>query len=507
MRKLINDRIQNSNADDEIKSPSLVDISLATLFNISFDEIDWELRKSSVANQWTDIAYGNGIYVAVSNDGTGDRVMTSPDGRYWTTRVSAADNQWNGIIFGNGLFVAVASSGTGNRVMTSPDGITWTSQTSAADNAWQAVTYGNGLFVAVANSGANRVMTSPDGQTWTTRSIASNNWKDVTYGNNLFVTVSETGTGDRAAYSSDGISWNTATGVVDNNWNAVTFGKNLFVATAYTGTGNRAMTSPDGQTWTIRTTPEDNQWIGVTFGKGLFVSVANTGTNRIMTSPDGETWTVKAAPENDGWSDVVYGDNLFVAVAITGSENRVMISKENSYEIDCIGVGNTDATTVTIDGEVVFLDSEPNKTGLYLLTTTIFSNEITIEHNGSYIGRLAVGKARFLGAAPSREPGFYTTSVPRITASGQVVESAGGIGGRRIGLDFRYKIDEDIFQDFEDAYTNQISKGFPFFIYFDKETHRMPWRRLYASTNNELLFQSAVNRFLYSRRFDYRERF
>ena len=56
--------------------------------------------------------------------------------------------------------MAVADTGTGNRVMTSPDGVTWTARTSAADNAWRGVCYGNGLFVAVADTGTgNRVMT------------------------------------------------------------------------------------------------------------------------------------------------------------------------------------------------------------------------------------------------------------------------------------------------------------------------------------------------------------
>ena len=37
----------------------------------------------------------------------------------WTIRTSAADNEWYDVTYGNGLFVAVAGSGTGNRVMTS----------------------------------------------------------------------------------------------------------------------------------------------------------------------------------------------------------------------------------------------------------------------------------------------------------------------------------------------------------------------------------------------------
>jgi len=62
------------------------------------------------------------------------------------------------ICFGNGLFVAVSASGSGNRVMTSPDGINWTLRTSATNNYWTSVCYGNGLFVAVASGS---VMTSP----------------------------------------------------------------------------------------------------------------------------------------------------------------------------------------------------------------------------------------------------------------------------------------------------------------------------------------------------------
>jgi hypothetical protein len=58
--------------------------------------------------------------VAVSRTGTStDRIMTSPDGINWTIRTSTADNNWHGVTYGNGLFVAVSSTGTGNRIMTS----------------------------------------------------------------------------------------------------------------------------------------------------------------------------------------------------------------------------------------------------------------------------------------------------------------------------------------------------------------------------------------------------
>jgi hypothetical protein len=87
--------------------------------------------------------------------------MTSADGAVWTARVSAADNNWKAVTFTGGLFVAVAESGTGNRVMTSFDGISWTSRTSALDSPWSAVASGNRSVVAVSSaSTTNAVMTS-----------------------------------------------------------------------------------------------------------------------------------------------------------------------------------------------------------------------------------------------------------------------------------------------------------------------------------------------------------
>ena len=89
-----------------------------------------------------------------------DSVSAEGSVRDWYIRASAADNAWVSITFGNNLFVAVAYTGSGNRVMTSPDGITWTIRTSAADNEWVSATYGNGLFVVVSQSGTgDRVMT------------------------------------------------------------------------------------------------------------------------------------------------------------------------------------------------------------------------------------------------------------------------------------------------------------------------------------------------------------
>ncbi len=289
--------------------------------------ITWTSQTSAADSSWSSVTYGSGLFVAVANTGTNNRVMTSPDGITWTSRTSAANNDWRSVTYGSGLFVAVAQSGSGNRVMTSPDGITWTSQTSAADNQWTSVTYGNGLFVAVAEGGlSNQVMTSPDGITWTGRTSAVGNWwASVTYGNGMFVAVAATGSNNRVMTSPDGITWTSRTSAADNWWRSVTYGNGLFVAVAFNGSPNQVMTSPDGITWTSRTSTANNGWFSVTYGNGLFVAVGSGGSE-LMTSPDGITWTSRTSAADNQWTSVTYGNGLFVAVANTGTNNRVMTS-------------------------------------------------------------------------------------------------------------------------------------------------------------------------------------
>ena len=57
-------------------------------------------------------------------------VMTSPDGETWTAHNAAEDNIWYSVAYGNGKFVAISQDGT-NRVMTSPDGENWTAHNAA----------------------------------------------------------------------------------------------------------------------------------------------------------------------------------------------------------------------------------------------------------------------------------------------------------------------------------------------------------------------------------------
>jgi hypothetical protein len=59
--------------------------------------------------------------MAVASTGTGDQIMSSPDGIIWWVRESAAKNEWVSVCWSPelSLFVAVAITGTGDLVITS----------------------------------------------------------------------------------------------------------------------------------------------------------------------------------------------------------------------------------------------------------------------------------------------------------------------------------------------------------------------------------------------------
>lgn len=190
----------------------------------------------------------------------------------------------------------------------------------------------------------------------------------------------------------------------------------------------------------------------------------------------------------------------------------------DSEVIDCIGIGYTDATEITIsdgsDSQTVTLPYTAAgelkyNNGLYRITE-MDSATYTISHDGSYIGRVGIGVHHRLGTSVSKENGFFTTTESRQTLSGQVIPGAGGYTGRRIDLDVRYKIDEDVYDDIQSAYQGQISKNYPFFLLLDDEQHKLPAtiQHFYARLKDtDMLLQSSTYKFLYSYKWQFYEAF
>lgn len=315
-------KVEETGSADTLKVCYIRDASLTT---------SWSARSSAANNSWEAVAYGNSLFVALSTSGSGNRLMTSPDGITWTIGAISTDKTWRSICYGNGLFVAVNQDGdSASSVGTSVDGSTWILRsTSSSTNSWSSVCYGAGKFVSVSDSvgtSNSGVMYSTDGINWTIGTEPENkDWQSVCYGNGLFVAVANNGAGNCVITSPDGITWTGRTPASTNPWVSVTYGNGVFVAVSETGAGDLVMSSTDGITWTTRTSAADNEWQSVTYGNGLFAAVSQTGVaNRVMTSPDGTTWTSRTSAADNTWNEVCFGNGTFVAVASSGAGNRVM---------------------------------------------------------------------------------------------------------------------------------------------------------------------------------------
>lgn len=287
-----------------------------TTWNTKRDILPEGKQRTTTSAEWRSVAYGNGVFIAVSSTGT-NRVMKSADGVNWI-QIAVVTNGWHSVTFGNGLFVAVAYSGT-NRVMYSADGTTWNTIAVEA-NEWRSVTFGNGVFIAVASTGTNRVMKSTDGIIWTPVLVDTSSWWSITYGNGVFVAVAPFGT-NKVMRSTDGVTWTTAT-VEASEWRSVTYGNGMFVAVALVGT-NRVMRSTDGITWTVNTLVASG-WRSVGYGNGVFIAVASTGSTRMAFSTDGTNWYYKTVPTVE-WYTIVFGDGLFVVLANNSTSGLLTI--------------------------------------------------------------------------------------------------------------------------------------------------------------------------------------
>jgi hypothetical protein len=196
-----------------------------------------------VGKNWSSLTFGNGLFVAVSDEIAGtttQQVTTSPNGVTWTTRSSSTAAAWKSVVYdaaansGAGLFVAVAE----DRVMTSDDGINWTTQT-VPTGRWTDVAYGNGLWVATQSlyeneTTQNRIVTSRDGVNWTARSTLTStdrNWTGIVYGNGVWVAISSNFTD--VMTSSEAIDWTAQYSAdTDQDWNVIGYGGGKLVAIA-----------------------------------------------------------------------------------------------------------------------------------------------------------------------------------------------------------------------------------------------------------------------------------
>jgi hypothetical protein len=148
-------------------------------FASSSDAVTWSSAGSPTGLQLLAITFGGGLFVAVGGDsGPHAYVYTSPDGLNWTSRTPGSTKIWNGVAYGNGVYVAVSTTGES---MTSADAFAWTSHAGPGAGSYHKLRFANGLFFACRNTSGSAIVTSPDGIAWTPQTTPQNNLYNVAF--------------------------------------------------------------------------------------------------------------------------------------------------------------------------------------------------------------------------------------------------------------------------------------------------------------------------------------
>ena len=164
----------------------------------SLDGTNWTSQPFGVEGSLASLAFADGLYVALLTHGSyetaGSRIYTSPDGLDgrvavstngldWTASSIPTTDDFSSIAYGNGMFVIAGGwisaserppwrGGQSPYLLTaalysSPDGINWTRRDSGTGFALRGVAFGAGRFVAVRWYGSYLV--SQDGIQWKER--------------------------------------------------------------------------------------------------------------------------------------------------------------------------------------------------------------------------------------------------------------------------------------------------------------------------------------------------
>jgi hypothetical protein len=241
-----------------------------------------------------DVAFGNGKFVLVGNQGA---VFTSTNGLAWEPQTLTPEGlpDLHGITFDQGIFVAVSGDANGS-IWTSTNGCDWANRGIDFGVSFVAIAAQGGRFIAVGNT----IMTSTNGVDWEPANLASvtTNYlgqeitlEHIACGNGTVLAATDSGGGVLA--SANGLDWRDAAPTNGLSITRVTFGNGQFLAREEVSGG--ISVSQDGQAWSapalIRSGERSALQPRLRFEQGLFVATGDKGA--LFTSTDGKSWALR----------------------------------------------------------------------------------------------------------------------------------------------------------------------------------------------------------------------
>jgi hypothetical protein len=213
---------------------------ITSLVGGSSDGIHWKYTSGNIPANFSEPAYGNGIWVSFNLSSF--TFLKSYDAITWTPTQQISFTGYfsrSKAAYGNGIFVMSLDS----NIATSTDGQTWSIHTAPFTYAY-SVAYGNGIFVLI--SGSYGTATSMNGIDWT---ITSSFYGDnLSFANGLGIFITTDTYSGQTHVTTDGITWTTGFNIPAYSYGypgAPAYGNGAFVVADTHG----LLYSTDGNSW------------------------------------------------------------------------------------------------------------------------------------------------------------------------------------------------------------------------------------------------------------------
>ena len=265
---------------------------------------------------------GTTYWVTIPSAQGTDGEYSIDGGQTWNAMTLPASTNWIDVAYGNGVFMAIDQGGLATAIST--NGTSWTAATApptplGANNI--ALAYGAGKWVIASADAPTDPMhySDDDGTTWTECTTPTGSYQDIAFGNNIWVIVGASGA---LAYSTDGITFTDNANAAGSETNfSVSYGQGLFVLSSVDTGAYEAYTSENGTTWTQRTLTDTSvdynfafgshstqgpTWVGVAEGGagGLYFSNIRTAYARSRPTSAGEIAKIVILDPGSGYTSV-----------------------------------------------------------------------------------------------------------------------------------------------------------------------------------------------------------
>jgi len=268
---------------------------------------------AGIGESLVDVTAGLTNYVAVGIRS----VFLSGNGLTWNRLPASPSRDMHFTRYLNGRYFAGAENGV---FFNSSNGVDWTE--GALPNLVTLNSMATDGSLEVLVGGIGTALYSTNGTSWQT---ATGQWtgadityNDITWANGIWVCV---GNG-RLITSTDGIAWQKV--FIDTSWflTSVIFAQNQFVAVGLNGV---VLTSPDGAAWTKQSSPTSNDLTHLTFFNGSYLATIQSGLPSpnslpgVLGSTNGTDWAVSLlVPPAVGLTSIAQDGQIALAVGGSG---------------------------------------------------------------------------------------------------------------------------------------------------------------------------------------------